>query len=88
MRDDLNCPKSAYTMRPYLDILEFRYNISKDEVLYQNYVDGNCTWMGARTASICRESLNVKPQVLTDIIDDCHLESSEMGDITLSKRLV
>ena len=86
MRGDLNCPKSAHKMRPYLENLEYRYNISNDEVLYRSYLERNCSWMGARTEGICQRSLEVKSQVLANIIDKCYHEASLTGNVSLSKR--
>ena len=89
MIDNLTCPRSANKIKPYLDILEFRHNMSKDEIFVQSYYQRNCTWLGGRSARMCKQGeIYVQYETFVKLLDDCHLEKMEparRGNASLSK---
>ena len=91
MRDELKCPKSANEMKTYLNRLEFRYNMTKDENLVRSFYSKNCTWLGGRSASVCQiQKALVPSHVFMKIIDDCYLEITEgrgRRNVSMSRRL-
>ena len=92
MRNDLNCPTMADTISPYLDVLDFRFNMTGDERTVHSFYTRNCTLLGGKSAIICKKGIaEVEYKMFANMIRDCHLEQWEAGGreyVFLSKKLV
>ena len=78
MRDDLKCPRAANEIKPFLDIIEFRHNMIKDERFVQSFYQRNCTWLGGRSEKMCDQGkINVKYETFIKLFEECHLEQME-----------
>ena len=88
MRNELKCPRTAEKMTLYLDALEFQYNMTKDEKMYQSFIEKNCTWLQGKSARICKGGKYfVHFKVFDRMISKCHfeqMEDQERGGLKLS----
>ena len=91
MRGALKCPTTANAISPLLDVIEFRYNMFRDERIVQSFYTDNCTWLDSKSRIICeQENVDVEYKIFVKMIDDCHSEQWEAGargNVSLSKKL-
>ena len=75
MRENLKCPTWARKIRPFLDVLDFRYKLAEDERLLKSFISKNCTWLDGMIARSCNEGkISVEFESFAKIIDNCYLE--------------
>ena len=91
MKDDLKCPRAANEMKPYLDLLEFTRNMTRDETLSQGIFEKNCSYLDGNSAQVCqlvisRGSPYVAYELFEEIISNCQIENSR--NVSLSRKLV
>ena len=94
MADHLKCPATANDFIPYLDILEFNFNMNRDEKFVYSWIEKNCTFLNGRDANICQRvlsggNISVKYDLFAKMINNCLLEYLKLtgaGNESLSKR--
>ena len=79
MAHNLRCPRAANDLKPYLDIMEFHVNMTRDERLVWSLFENNCTYLGGRSAKICQLMLSTRTmfvdyEQVSKIIHDCQSE--------------
>ena len=79
MANDLKCPRAANNMKPYLNIIEFSLNMTREEKFVKSWFENKCTHLEGRTANICelvlsRERPFVSYESFYKIMDDCRSE--------------
>ena len=90
MREDLRCPVMAEDMEPFLDVLEFRDNMTTDAKLVHSFYSRNCSGLHDRSAKICHNGIiRVDYTLFYAMIHNCYLEHFGGGgeNISFSKRL-
>ena len=82
---DMMCPTVAKYLKPYLDIMEFHLNMTRDEEYAGSYLGNNCSHLQERNAEICqlilsRDTPFVRFDEFTKIMNDCNSEYLEQDD--------
>ena len=87
MACDLKCPRAANDIKPHLDIMEYYFNMTKDEKFLKSFFERNCTNLSVRSAKVCQLILSrgtflVGYDEFSKIILDCQSENLEQdGDL-------
>ena len=84
MADDLKCPRAANDLRPNLDIMEYSFNLTRDDKLVRSLFESNCTYLNGRSAKVCQLILSSGKLVVgydefSKIMYGCQSDHFEQG---------
>ena len=84
MADDLKCPRATSDLKSYLGIMEYSFNLTRDEKFVRSLFESNCTYLSDRSAKVCllissRGTFYVRYAEFSKIIYDCQSEHLEQG---------
>ena len=84
MAHDLKCPRATNELKHFLGIMEFSFNMTRDEKFVRSVFESNCTYLSGRSVKVCqlilsRGTPDVRYNEWSQIMHGCHSEHLEQG---------